>query len=444
MKPTPPEQQEYARRRARLMKVMGPRDVAIIPSATEVIRNSDVHYPFRQNSDFMYLTGFDEPDAIAIIAPRLKGADAKTPQFVLFVRPRNKEREIWDGRRAGPEGARRDYAADQAFVIDEFDARLAQFLEGRERVHYTLGENPLLDETITGAVKNIREVSRRGPAAPHSFVALDTTLHELRLRKTPAELATISRACKVSARAHVQAMKATAPGKWEWQIAAEIHKIFEDEDMEPGYGSIVGGGDNACILHYKENSAKLHDGDLLLIDAGGEFRGYTADITRTFPVNGKFSAPQRAVYEVVLEAQKAATRDLRAGVSVGKPHETATRVLTEGMVDIGLLKGKPKDLIAQGKQRQFFMHGTGHWLGMDVHDVGRYKIEGDYREFEPGMVMTVEPGLYIAPGTKGVDRKFWGIGVRIEDDVLVTDNGPRVLTGDVPKDVREIEKLMAA
>jgi Xaa-Pro aminopeptidase len=443
MKPTPQELREYARRRARLMKAIGPRDVAIIPSATEVIRNSDVHYPFRQNSDFKYLTGFPEPDSIAVLAPRL-GKGSKEPEFVLFVRPRSKEREIWDGRREGPEGAKRNYAADQAFVIADFDQHLPRFLEGRERVHYTLGEHVELDAKIAAAVKNIREISRRGPAAPHSFVALDTTLHELRLLKTPAEIATMTRAARVSARAHVQAMKATKAGKYEWQIAAEIHRIFEEEDMEPGYNSIVGGGDNACILHYNENNAPLNDGDLLLIDAGGEYRGYTADITRTFPVSGKFSAAQQAVYEVVLEAQKAATKELRPGVSCGKPHETATRVLTEGMVELGLLKGKPKELIDQGKQRQFYMHGTGHWLGMDVHDVGRYKLDGEYRPFEAGMVMTVEPGIYIAPGTKNVPKKYWGIGVRIEDDVLVTDKGPRVLTSDVPKDVRDIEKLMRA
>src|ERR1041384_5496425 len=282
MKTTSQELREYARRRARLMKSIGPRDVAIIPSATEVIRNSDVHYPFRQNSDFSYLTGFPEPDCVAVIAPRMKGG-AETAQFVLFVRPRSKEREIWDGRREGPDGARRNYAADQAFVIGDFEKQLARFLEGRERVHYTLGEHVELDAKIAAAVKGIREISRRGPAAPHSFVALDNTLHELRLLKTPAEIATMTRAARVSARAHVQAMKSTKAGKYEWQIAAEIHKIFEDEDMEPGYSSIVGGGDNACVLHYTDNNMPLKDGELVLIDAGGEYRGYTADITRTFP-----------------------------------------------------------------------------------------------------------------------------------------------------------------
>jgi Xaa-Pro aminopeptidase len=442
MKVTPAERKEYAARRTRLSKLIGTGDVAIIPAAHEVIRNRDTHYRFRQDSDFRYLTGFPEPDAIAVIVPGRR-VGAKSAEFILFVRRRDPEREIWNGRRAGPEGAVRHYGADQAFVIDEFEKQLPKLLEGRERVHYTLGEHPTLDPRITACVREIREISRRGPAAPDSFVALENSLHELRLIKSPAEIKLLQHATEVSARAHVQAIKATRAGKYEWQIGAEIHKIFEDADMVPGYGSIVGGGDNACILHYVENDARLKDGDLVLIDAGGEYRGYTADITRTFPVNGKFSEPQRAVYEVVLAAQKAATRELRVGVSAGKPHEVATRVLTAGLVKLGLLKGKPKDLIKAGKHRQFYMHGTGHWLGMDVHDVGHYKLKGQYRAFEAGMVMTVEPGLYIAPGTKGVDPKYWGIGIRIEDDVLITQKGPRVLTAGVPKEVREIEELMA-
>jgi Xaa-Pro aminopeptidase len=434
---------EYAARRARLMKLIGPSGVAIIPSAHEVVRARDTHYRFRQDSDFRYLTGFLEPDAIAVLAPGRKDGSRKA-EFVLFVRPRDAEREIWDGRRAGPEGAQRHFGADQAFPIDQFETLLPRLLAGRERVHYTLGEHAALDSRVTGCVRAIREVSRRGSAAPTDIVALETTLHEMRLRKTPAEIAVLEKACAVTAEAHCIAMQKTRPGLFEWQIGAEIHYHFARHDMECGYGSIIGGGDNACILHYVENNQKLKDGDLLLIDAGGELEGYTADITRTFPVNGRFSAAQQAVYEVVLEANKQAIKTLKAGESVGKPHEVSTRVLTEGMVELGLLKGNVKDLIKQDRQKQFFMHGTGHWLGMDVHDVGRYKIDGAYRRFETGMVMTVEPGIYIAPGTPGVDRKYWGIGVRIEDDVVVTARGPQVLTGGVPKDVRGIEKLMAS
>jgi len=436
--PSSAELKEYAGRRARLMQAIGPDGVAIIPSSREVIRNRDGHYKFRQDSDFWYLTGFNEPDSVAMLAPgRKEGA------FLLFVRERNKEREIWDGRRAGPEGAVSDYGADQGFSAAALESMLPQLLEGRGKVHYTLGEHPAWDARITACVREIREISRRGPSAPTEFVSLDTTLHELRLIKSEAELALLRRACEVSAGAHARAMRATRPGGWEWQVAAEIHHEFEKNAMEPGYGSIVGGGDNACILHYKENEMQLRDGDLLLIDAGGEYRGYTADITRTFPVNGKYSGAQKEVYEVVLAAQLAAIEELRPGNSSARPHETATRVLTEGLVALGLLKGDPQELIGSGKQRQFYMHGTGHWLGMDVHDVGRYKLDGQPRPFAAGMVMTVEPGLYIAPDTAGVDPRFLGIGIRIEDDVLIGAQGPEVLTGGAPKRVAEVEALMA-
>lgn len=437
--PTTAELAEYAARRARLIEAIGPDGIAIVPAAREVIRNRDAHYRFRQDSDFWYLTGFLEPEAIAVIAPgRAEGA------FLLFVRERNPEREIWDGRRAGPEGAVGDYGANQAFVIGEFERMLGPLLAGRGRVFYTLGEHPHWDAKITAAVREIREVSRRGAAAPTEFVALETTLHEQRLIKTDAELALIRKACVVTADAHVRAMKSTRPGGWEWQVAAEVHHEFARNEMECGYTSIVGGGANACILHYIENDAQLHPGDLLLIDAGGEYRGYTADITRTFPVDGRYSEAQKQVYEVVLAAQLAAIDTLRAGNSVGAPHEAATRKLTEGLVALGLLQGDVDQLIAENQHRQFYMHGTGHWLGLDVHDVGRYKLDGVFRRFEPGMVMTVEPGLYIAPGTPGVDPRFHGIGIRIEDDVLVTDGDPEVLTRGVPKTIAEIEAVMQA
>jgi Xaa-Pro aminopeptidase len=438
MNPTPTELADYAGRRNRLMEAVGADGVAIIPSAREVIRNRDVHYKFRQDSDFWYLTGFNEPDSIAVLAPgRKEGA------FLLFVRERNAEREIWDGRRAGPEGAVRDYGADQAFIAGDLEKMLPALLEGRGRVCYTLGDHPDWDARLTGCVREIREVSRRGPAAPTEFASLDTSLHELRLLKTESELKLLRHACQVSAAAHCRAMLAAKPGAWEWQVAAEIHHEFERNGMEPGYGSIVGGGDNACILHYKENEAQLRDGELLLIDAGGEYRGYTADITRTFPVNGRYSGAQKAVYEVVLAAQKAAIAELRVGNSSARPHEVATRVLTEGMVALGLLKGDPAALIHAGAHRRFYMHGTGHWLGLDVHDVGRYKLSGQSRPFVAGMVMTVEPGLYIAPGSEGIDPRFHGIGIRIEDDVLVTAGAPEVLTSGVPKEIAEVEALIA-
>jgi Xaa-Pro aminopeptidase len=435
--PTIVELDEYAARRARLMQAMGPDGVAIVPAAHEVVRNRDTHYRFRQDSDFRYLTGFPEPDAVAVLAPgRPEG------EYLLFVRPRDPSREIWDGYRAGPEGAVRLYRAEQAFVNTEFNAMLGKLLGGRQRVFYTLGEHPAIDPQITAAVREIREVSRRGASAPVEFVALETTLHEQRLIKTANEIELMAHAGAVSARAHVRAMKFARPGRFEYQLAAEIHHEFELEGMEPGYGSIVGTGANACILHYVENNAALKDGDLVLIDAGGEYRGYTADITRCFPANGKFTGPQKEVYELVLAAQLAAIEELKVGNISSRPHEVATRVLTEGMVRLGLLKGDVDALIRDEKQKRFYMHGTGHWLGMDVHDVGRYKLDGEHRPFAAGMVMTVEPGLYVAPDAEGVDPKYRGIGVRIEDDVLVTDGGPRVLTSGVPKKVADIEALM--
>jgi Xaa-Pro aminopeptidase len=437
--PTIVELDEHAARRARLMQAMGPDGVAVVPAAHEVIRHRDTHYRFRQHSDFRYLTGFPEPEAIAVLAPGRPGGE-----YLLFVRPRDPTREIWDGHRAGPEGAVRQYRAEQAFNISEFAAMLPSLLGGRQRVYYTLGEHPQLDPQITACVRDIRDVSRRGAAAPVEFVALETTLHEQRLLKTPAEVELMAHAAAVSARAHVRAMKFAKPGCWEYQLAAEIHHEFELEGMEAGYQSIVGTGANACILHYVENTAQLQDGDLVLIDAGGEHRGYNADITRCFPANGKFSGPQKAIYEVVLAAQLAAIDELKAGNPSSRPHEVATRTLTEGMVALGLLKGDVAKLIKEEQHRKFFMHGTGHWLGMDVHDVGRYKVGGEARPFVAGMVMTVEPGLYVSPGTEGVDRKYWGIGVRIEDDVLVTDKGPRILTAGVPKQVSEIEALMSS
>ncbi len=428
---------QQAARRSRLMQAIGRDGIAIIPSAREVIRARDTHYRFRQDSDFRYLTGFPEPDSIAVLAPgRPEG------EYVLFVRPRDATMEIWNGRRAGIKGAQKLFCADQAFAIGDFEKELSRLIAERARVFYTLGEHPELDHQITSCVKQTRELSRRGPSAPSEFFSLDASLHEMRLHKTPAEIEIIRRACAISAQAHVRAMQFTQPGRNEYEVAAEIHHTFEQHGMEPGYGSIVGAGDNACILHYVENNAVLKSGDLLLIDAGGELQGYTADITRTFPVSGKFSPAQKAVYEVVLAAQKAATAQLVVGKPCDSAHKVATRVLTEGMVELGLLKGPASARIKDESYKRFFMHGTGHWLGLDVHDVGRYKLAGKYRPFAAGMVMTVEPGIYIAPGSEGVDKKFWGIGIRIEDDVLITAKGPQVLTSGVPKEVKEIEALM--
>lgn len=419
------------------MSRIDPADAVIVPSATEVVRNRDVHYPFRQDSDFRYLTAFPEPDAVAVLLPgRAQG------EFVLFCRERDPEQETWNGRRAGLEGAVRDYGADEAFAIDRFSELLPELLAGRRCVHISLGEHPEIDDAVTSAVRQIRELSRRGPAAPERFAALDATLHEMRLRKSAEEVEIMRTAARVSAAAHRRAMAMAASGVFEYQVAAEIHHEFARHGMEPGYGSIVAGGDNACILHYTSNDMPLRDGDLLLIDAGGEYQGYTADITRTFPVNGRYTGPQRAIYEVVLAAQRAAIDTLRPGNPSDLPHRTAVRVLTEGMVSLGLLHGDVEELIETGAYRRYFMHGTGHWLGMDVHDVGRYRLDGQPRPFEPGMVMTVEPGIYVPAGDEQADARFRGIGIRIEDDILVTEAGPENLTADVPVDPDEIEALI--
>ena len=429
----------YAQRRNALMQAVGPQAVAIVPAAHEQVRSRDTHFPFRQDSDFHYLTGFPEPEAIAVLCPgRAEG------EFVLFVRPRNAEREIWDGRRAGPEGALACYGANEAHSIDAFEAELSKLLAGREVLHYTLAEREPLDSIVTRSLRRLREIARRGAQAPAAIEALESSLHELRLIKSAAEIEIMAAAGRISAEAHALAMQATRPGRNEWEVAAVIERHFLAHRMVPGYTSIVGGGDNACILHYTENNQPLKDGDLLLIDAGGELDGYTADITRTFPVNGRFSGPQRALYDVVLAANTAAIDTLRAGVSVGRPHEVASRILAEGLIDLGICKGTADGILESGELRRYYMHGTGHWLGLDVHDVGRYRLpNGEYRNFAPGMVMTVEPGLYIAPGAEGVDPAYQGIGIRIEDDVVVTEGAPRVLTDGVTKQAADIEALMA-
>lgn len=430
-------QAEYAARRALLMENLEADDIVIVPSAREQLRNRDVHYRFRQNSDFWYLSGFTEPDAVLVLAP---GREAGS--FILFVRPRDIESETWNGKRAGIEGAMRDYGADQAFDIAELDERMPQLLSGRRRIHYTLGEWHEFDQQLTSNVRRLRESSRRGGVAPSEFVALENTLHEQRLIKTSVEQDWLRHACKISGAAHVEAMRCTRPGRFEYEIMAEVEYVFAKAGMEPGYGSIVAGGENACVLHYVANDAMLREDDLLLLDAGGEYLGYTADITRTFPVNGRYSPPQKALYEVVLQAQLAAIREMRPGNDASHPHQAAVRTLTEGLVGLGLLRGDLEMLLETEAHRRFYMHGTGHWLGMDVHDVGRYKIGEKSRLFEPGMVMTVEPGLYVPPGCQDINARFHGIGIRIEDDILITPDGCEVLTAAVPKTTEAIEALM--
>jgi Xaa-Pro aminopeptidase len=365
-------------------------------------------------------------------------------EYILFVRDRDPARETWDGRRAGPEGAVRDFGADHAFPITDIDEILPGLLENHAKVFYAMGTHPEFDQRVVGWVNGLRTQARNGRHPPQEIVALDHVLHDMRLFKSRAEVETMREAARIAANAHVRAMQACTPGKREFEIAAEIIHEFRRHNADLSYQPIVGGGANGCILHYRENDAVLRDGDLLLIDAGCEVDCYASDITRTFPINGRFSAEQRTLYDIVLEANHAAIAKVKPGNHWNEPHEAAVRVISRGLLDIGLLKGKPSKVEESGAYKKYFMHRTGHWLGMDVHDVGDYKIGNEWRVFEPGMALTIEPGIYVAPGTPGAARKFAGIGIRIEDDVVVTRDGCEVLTDGVPKAALEIERLMAA
>jgi len=441
----------FARRRRALLARMGPGSIALLPAASETPRNRDVHHPFRQDSDFYYLTGFPEPEAIAVLAP---GGEH---EFLLFCRERDPHMEIWHGRRAGPQGAMERYGVDNAHPIAEIDKLLPPLLENRERVFYAIGYNSEFDRRMMGWLNQVRGKTRTGVRAPALFVALEHLLHAMRLRKEPEEIAVMRESARIAAEAHQRAMRACRPAMMEYELEAEILYTFVRHGAGWAYPSIVGGGDNSCILHYTENNAPLRDGDIVLIDAGAELDGYASDITRSFPVNGRFSGEQRAIYELVLAAQKAAIDQVRPGRHFNEPHDAAVRTLTEGLAALGLLQGDVEELIKAEQHKPFYMHRTGHWLGMDVHDVGDYKTGEDWRIFEPGMVTTIEPGLYIPAGGKildahwarlGVhletelDERWQRIGIRIEDDVLVTDDGHEILTAAAPKEVDEIEALM--
>ncbi len=430
---------EFKRRRRQLMGMMGPDSVAILPTGGETVRNRDVHYPFRPDSDFYYLTGFGEPNAVMVLVPGRRHGE-----FILFCREKDPEKELWDGYRAGLEGAVADFGADDAFPIDDLDEILPGLLEERERVFYAMGSDPAFDKRLSDWVSQVRARSRAGVYGPIEFLALDHYLHDMRLYKSRAELSVMRRAARLSARAHSELMRGCEPGMFEYQLAAQFsHHCQMQGAAHLAYPSIVGGGDNACVLHYVENGDVLRDGDLVLIDAGCEVECYASDITRTFPVNGRFNAAQRALYELVLEAQLAAIDKVRPGNLWIDPHRAAVRVLTKGLLRLGLLRGTLAKALKSEAYARFFMHRTGHWLGMDVHDVGDYKIDGHWRELEPGMVLTVEPGLYVPRGAKGVAKKWQGMGIRIEDDVAVTKGEPDVLTRDVPKSIEQIEALMA-
>lgn len=430
---------EFKRRRRQLMSMMGPGSVAILPTSVEAVRNRDVHHPFRPDSDFFYLTGFKEPEAVMVLVPgRAHG------EYILFCREKDPAKEQWDGSRAGLEGAVAQYGADDAFPISDLDDILPGLLEERERVFFAMGSDPALDKRVSDWVSQVRSRARAGVHGPIEFLALDHYLHDMRLYKSRAEVTVMRRAARLAAQAHTELMRRVEPGMHEYQLGAIFsHYCQMAGAPQLAYPSIVGGGNNACVLHYIENSQPLNDGDLVLVDAGCELECYASDITRTYPVNGRFSEPQRILYELVLEAQAAAIDKARVGNHWNDPHEAAVRVMTKGLLKLGLLRGTLAKALKAKSYSRFYMHRTGHWLGMDVHDVGDYKVDGHWRLLEKGMVLTVEPGLYIPRGTKGIAKKWQGIGIRIEDDVLVTDGEPDVLSRDVPKSVDMIESVMA-
>jgi len=417
---------------------MGLDGIAVLPAAPERVRSRDTLFDYRPDSDFHYLTAFHEPDAVAVLTPgRPQG------EFLLFCRERNAQKEIWDGARTGPEGAIAEFAADDAFPIGDLDDILPGLLERSDRVYYSMGVSAEFDRRLLAWINRLNSNRQRGHA-PSEIVALDHLLHEMRLFKSRAEMSLMRKSARIAVAAHRRAMRACRPGMMEYELEAEFLHEFRRQAAECSYLPIVAGGANACVLHYRENDDALRDGDLVLIDAGCEYEMYASDITRTFPVNGSFSAPQRELYDVVLAANEAATAAVQPGNHWSDPHDAAVKEVTRGLKRLGILKGRLPSLIKDGAYREFFMHRTGHWLGMDVHDVGDYKVGDQWRLLEPGMAMTVEPGIYIAANTRKVAKHWRGIGIRIEDDVVVTRDANRVLTTGIPTQAEEIERFMGA
>jgi len=425
----------YAERRHALQLRMG-QGIAIIPTAPARVRNRDSEYLYRSDSYFYYLSGFAEPEAVlAVVA-------GNEPKSILFCRKRDPARELWDGLRSGPEGAKAAFGVDEALPIEALDEQLPRLLANQPVLHYAPGADPAWDARIMGWLNEVRAQTRAGIAAPAEIRDLRTTLDEMRLIKDDSELAVMRRAAAISVAAHERAMRAARPGRSEYEIEAELLYEFRRRGSQyPAYTPIVAGGANACILHYRENSARLSDGDLLLVDAGCELDGYASDVTRTFPVNGKFSGPQKDIYELVLAAQAAAIAAVKTGNRWDEPHNAAVDTLARGFIDLRLCSGTVEQVIETEDYKRFYMHRTGHWLGLDVHDAGEYRSAGEWRRFEPGMTLTVEPGCYVRPADK-VPETFWNIGVRIEDDVAVTAEGCEVLTAAAPKSVRDIEALV--
>lgn len=427
----------FAARRDAFMQAIGPRAVAVVRSLPERLRNGDAFHAFRQHSDVLYLTGFVEPDTTVILRP-----GAETERVVMFVRPRDPEMETWDGKRAGLEGAKAQYGADAAYPAAELATRLGDLIGNFDELHYGLGIDPEMDALVASTIARLRKTEKKGKRPPRAVVDPRVALHELRLHKRPEELAALRKAAAITSDAHVAAMQLGRPGVFEHEVEAVINYTFRKRGSTgPGYTTIVGAGENATILHYIENRCAIADGDLVLVDAGCEYDHYTADITRTWPANGRFSPPQRRVYELVLAVQKAAIERVKPGVTLDELHDLCVRQLTQGMIDLGLLTGTVDERIEDKAFRKFYMHGTSHWLGLDVHDVGAYTRDGKPRPLEPGMVITIEPGLYIAADAPDVPAELRGIGVRIEDDVVVTLDGHEVLTAACPKELEAVEAV---
>lgn len=421
------------------MAQMGPNSIALLSSAPQRVRSNDTEHLYRQNSDFYYLTGFTEDNAVLALIPGRKQGET-----VLFCQQKDKQKELWTGRLMGPDAAKEELEIDEAHAVSAIDEILPDLIDGRDRVYSLMGKDTEFDKKVMDWVKVIRNKARLAGHAPGEFLVLDQLLHELRLFKSAGEIRLIEQAGKISAEGHKRAMSTCKPGIKEYELEAELlHAFTRNGSRAPAYNSIVAAGDNACILHYTENSATVEDGDLVLIDAGCEYQHYASDITRTFPANGKFNPQQKAIYGLVLKAQMKAIEAVAPGVPCDKPHNVSVKIITQGLVKLGLLKGRPAQLIKAEAYRDFYMHKAGHWIGIDVHDVGDYKIKDKWRLFEPGMITTIEPGIYIAPGNRKVLKKWRGIGIRIEDDVLVTKTGYKILSTGIPKTANEIENFMS-
>ena len=428
---------DFSIRRGRLCKELLEGSVVIVGSASSQYRNADAEFPFRQDSNFYYLSGFDEPESIIVLRPF-----AKDKKFIIFCRDRDPLKEQWDGFRSGQEGAIEDFGADEAYSISLVDELMPSLIEGASNIYYSMSSPNGINLKIEGWLNQIRANSRQGSEVPENLLSLDSIVDELRLLKTQDELNLMRKAGEITCEAHIKAMERVSPGMFEYQLEAEyLYTFINGGARFPAYNSIVGGGNNACILHYKENNSQLNQGDLVLVDAGCEYDHYASDVTRTFPVGKKFSDEQKTIYEIVLEAHKQVCNEIKPGNPWNIIHEKSIQVLTEGLIDIGILKGNSDDLIKTGEYSKYYMHRVGHWLGMDVHDVGNYKKSGKWRKLEPNMVLTVEPGIYILDSLEGVEEKWLGIGVRVEDDLLVTDKGYEILTSKAPREIKEIENL---